>query len=163
MWRYAPALPVIHETSIISLGEGMTPLLKARRTGARIGSSELLVKDEGLNPTGSFKARGLSCAISMCVELGIERVAIPSAGNAASALAAYAAAAGIEAHIFMPADVPQANFIECKAYGADVTLVDGLISDCARIVAERRPERGLVRYLDAQRALSHRGQKDHGL
>jgi threonine synthase len=142
MWRYAPALPIQHENSIISLGEGMTPLLAARRTGARIGSSDLLIKDEGLNPTGSFKARGLSLAVSMCVELGIEKLAIPSAGNAASALAAYCAAAGLEAHIFMPQDVPQANFIECKAYGAQVTLVNGLISDCGRIVAERAPREG---------------------
>jgi threonine synthase len=131
MWRYAPALPVRAQTSIISLREGMTPLLQLRRTNG------FWLKDEGLNPTGSFKARGLSCAISMCVELGIKAIAIPSAGNAASALAAYAAAAGIEAHIYMPADVPQANFIECKAYGAKVTLVDGLISDCGRIVAEK--------------------------
>jgi threonine synthase len=142
MWRYAPALPIRHETSIISLGEGMTPLLAARRTGARIGTTDLLIKDEGLNPTGSFKARGLSLAVSMCVELGIEKLAIPSAGNAASALAAYCAAAGLEAHIFMPQDVPQANFIECKAYGAHVTLVKGLISDCGRIVAERAPREG---------------------
>jgi len=115
MWRYAPALPVTKETSIISLGEGMTPLLPARRTGERIGAADLLIKDEGLNPTGSFKARGLSCAVSMCVELNQRRLAIPSAGNAASALAAYSAAAGLEANIFMPQDVPQANFIECKA------------------------------------------------
>src|SRR5580700_1329929 len=118
MWRYAPVLPVRHQSSIITLGEGMTPLLPARRTGARIGAPGLLIKDEGLNPTGSFKARGLSCAISMCVELGLKRLAIPSAGNAASALAAYAAAAGIEANIFMPQDVPQSNFIECMSYGA---------------------------------------------
>jgi len=131
MWRYAPALPVRAQTSIISLGEGMTPLLRLRR------SNGFWLKDEGLNPTGSFKARGLSCAVSMCVELGIKAIAIPSAGNAASALAAYTAAAGIEAHIYMPADVPQANFIECKAYGAKVTLVNGLISDCGRIVAEK--------------------------
>jgi threonine synthase len=142
MWRYAPALPVEHESSIITLGEGMTPLLPARRTGTRIGASDLLIKDEGLNPTGSFKARGLSCAVSMCEELGIGKLAAPSAGNAASALAAYAAAAGIETHIFMPQDVPQANFIECKAYGARVTLVNGLISDCAKIVAERAPREG---------------------
>jgi threonine synthase len=142
MWRYAPVLPVSHESSIITLGEGMTPLLLARQTGARIGASELLIKDEGLNPTGSFKARGMSCAVSMCVELGLKKVAVPSAGNAASALAGYAAAAGIEAHIFMPQDVPQANFIECKAYGAHVTLVNGLISDCARIVAERSSREG---------------------
>ncbi len=142
MWRYAPALPVRQESSIVSLGEGMTPLIEAARTARRIGARDLLIKDEGLNPTGSFKARGLSCAISMCVELGIKKVAIPSAGNAASALAAYAAAAGLEAHIFMPQDVPQANFIECKAYGANVTLVEGLISDCGRIVAERSAKEG---------------------
>jgi threonine synthase len=141
MWRYAPALPVQHVTSIVSLGEGMTPLLPAARIARRIGG-DLMIKDEGLNPTGSFKARGLSCAVSMCVELGIRKVAIPSAGNAASALAAYAAAAGIEAHIFMPQDVPQANFVECKAYGARVTLVEGLISDCGRIVAEKSPVEG---------------------
>src|SRR5271165_4273240 len=136
MWRYSRVLPV--HNSIVSLGEGMTPLLKT----SRMGLPDLWIKDEGLNPTGSFKARGLSCAISMCKELGISRVAIPSAGNAASALAAYAAAASIEAHIFMPKDVPEANFIECKAYGARVTLVDGLISDCGRIVAERKAQEG---------------------
>jgi threonine synthase len=141
MWRYAPVLPP-SDASIVSLGEGWTPLLRTRRLGSQIGAEYLWVKDEGLNPTGSFKARGLSCAVSMCVELGIKKVAIPSAGNAASAMAAYAAAAGIEAHIFMPLDVPQANYLECKAYGAHVTLVDGLISDCGRIVAERGPAEG---------------------
>jgi len=142
MWRYSPALPVDHPESIISLGEGMTPIIEAKRTGARIGAPNLLIKDEGLNPTGSFKARGLSCAVSMCVELGLKRLAIPSAGNAASALAAYSAAAAIEANIFMPQDVPQSNYIECKAYGAKVTLVNGLISDCGRIVAERKQAEG---------------------
>jgi len=141
MWRYAPVLPPSPE-SIVSLGEGWTPLVRSNRLGARIGAENLWVKDEGLNPTASFKARGLSCAVSMCVELGIRKVAIPSAGNAASAMAAYAAAAGIEAHIFMPIDVPQANYLECKAYGAHVTLINGLISDCARIVAERGPSEG---------------------
>jgi len=141
MWRYAPVLPP-SDASIVSLGEGWTPLLRTRRLGSQIGAESLWVKDEGLNPTGSFKARGLSCAVSMCVELGIRKVAIPSAGNAASAMAAYAAAAGIEAHIFMPLDVPQANYLECKAYGAHVTLVDGLISDCGRMVAERGPAEG---------------------
>ena len=141
MWRYAPVLPARAE-SIVSLGEGMTPLIRTRRLGARVGADDLWVKDEGLNPTGSFKARGLSCAISMAVELGIKKVAIPSAGNAASALAAYAAAAGIEAHIFMPRDEPQSNFIECKAFGSHVTLVDGLISDCAKIVNDGRATEG---------------------
>jgi len=134
MWRYAPVLPPAKE-SVVTLGEGMTPLLAARRLGARLGAKDVWIKDEGLNPTGSFKARGLACAVSMAKELGVRKMAIPSAGNAASALAAYAAAAGIEAHIFMPQDVPQANYIECKAFGAQVTLVDGLISDCAKLVA----------------------------
>src|ERR1700691_3664977 len=141
MWRYAPVLPPADQ-AIVSLGEGMTPTLRTRRLGERLGAHDLWVKDEGLNPTGSFKARGLSCAISMCVELGIRKIAIPSAGNAASALAAYAAAAGIEAHIFMPRDVPQSNYIECKAFGSHVTLVDGLISDCGRLVAERKDAEG---------------------
>ena len=141
MWRYAPVLPP-SEASVVTLGEGWTPLVRTRRLGARIGAEQLWVKDEGLNPTASFKARGLSCAVSMCVELGIKKVAIPSAGNAASAMAAYAAAAGIEAHIFMPRDVPQSNYLECKAYGAHVTLVDGLISDCGRMVAEQGPKEG---------------------
>src|SRR3954454_13900109 len=141
MWRYAPVLPP-SEASVVTLGEGWTPLVRTRRLGARIGADALWVKDEGLNPTASFKARGLSCAVSMCVELGIRKVAIPSAGHAASAMAAYAAAAGIEAHIFMPRDVPQSNYLECKAYGAQVTLVDGLISDCGRIVAEQGPKEG---------------------
>ena len=142
MWRYAPVLPPRNPESIVSLGEGMTPLVRTRRLGARIGADDLWMKDEGLNPTGSFKARGLSCAVSMAVELGIRKLAIPSAGNAASAMAAYAAAAGLEAHIFMPRDVPQANYIECQAFGAKVTLVDGLISDCARIVNEGRVTEG---------------------
>jgi threonine synthase len=142
MWRYAPVLPVSKPAAIVSLGEGMTPLINTKRLGARLGARDLWVKDEGINPTGSFKARGLSCAISMCVELGITKVAIPSAGNAAGALAAYAAAAGIEGHIFMPRDVPQANFIECCAAGAKVTLVDGLISDCGKIVATRKDAEG---------------------
>jgi threonine synthase len=141
MWRYAPLLPPANE-SIVTLGEGWTPLIRTQRLGARIGADDLWVKDEGLNPTASFKARGLACAVSMCVELGIRKVAIPSAGNAASALAAYAAAAGIEAHIFMPRDVPQANYLECMAYGAHVTLVDGLIGDCGRMLAERAPAEG---------------------
>jgi threonine synthase len=142
MWRYAPVLPVSRPEGIISLGEGLTPLVRTKRLGEKLGATQLWVKDEGLNPTGSFKARGLSCAVSMALELGIKKLAIPSAGNAASAMAAYAAAAGIEAHIFMPRDVPQANYIECRAFGAHVTLVDGLISDCARIVGERKAGEG---------------------
>ena len=142
LWRYWPVLPVNRRESVVSLGEGMTPLLETRRLGAAVGAADLWVKDEGLNPTGSFKARGMTAAISMARELGITKIAVPSAGNAASAAAAYSAAAGIEAHIFMPKDVPQANFIECKALGAHVTLVDGLISDCAKIVTDRKDREG---------------------
>ena len=135
MWKglieeYRKFLPVSDKTPVVTLKEGNTPLIYACHISSVIGKDvEVYLKCEGLNPTGSFKARGLSCAVSMCVELGLRRLAIPSAGNAASALAAYAAAANVEANIFMPQDVPQSNFIECKAYGANVTLVDGLISE----------------------------------
>ena len=141
MWRYAPVLPPLSE-HIVSLGEGWTPLIRARKLGARIGAESLWVKDEGINPTGSFKARGHACAISMCAELGIRKVALPSAGNSAGALAAYAAAAGIEAHIFMPRDAAQANYLGCVACGANVTLVDGPIGDCGKIAAARASEEG---------------------
>jgi threonine synthase len=127
MWRYDAVLP---EASPVTLGEGFTPMLRSREYPG------VFIKDEGLNPTGSFKARGLSAAVTMARHFGLKKLAIPSAGNAAGALAAYAAAAGIEAHIFMPKDVPMANRVECDYYGAHVTLVDGLISDCARKVAE---------------------------
>jgi threonine synthase len=129
MWRYAPVLPDVEP---VTLGEGFTPLLRSRR------ELNVYIKDEGLNPTGSFKARGLCAAVTMARAYGQKKLAIPSAGNAGGALAAYAAAAGIEAHILMPQDVPQANAIECEAFGAKVTLVDGLISDCARIVGEKK-------------------------
>ena len=142
MWRYAPILPVRSSSNIVSLQEGFTPLHKLSRLGPQFECDELWLKDEGVNPTGSFKARGLSCAISMCRELGIRKVAIPTAGNAGGALAAYAAAAGIEAHVFMPRDVPRANFIEAQAFGARVTLVDGLISDCAKRVSEGKEREG---------------------
>jgi threonine synthase len=133
MWRYAEVLP---EVEPVSLGEGFTPMLPSREY------ANIFIKDEGLNPTGSFKARGLSAAITMAKHFGLKKLAIPSAGNAAGALAAYAAAAGLEAHIFMPKDVPMANRIECEFYGAHITLVDGLISDCARMVAERKEKEG---------------------
>jgi threonine synthase len=142
MWRYWSVLPVQRVESVVSLGEGMTPLLRASRLGKAVGAEQLWVKDDGINPTGSFKARGMSCAISMARELGITKIAVPSAGNAASAAAAYSAAAGMEAHLFMPEDVPRANLVECQALGAHVTLVKGLISDCARIVAEGKEREG---------------------
>jgi threonine synthase len=127
MWRYDAVLP---EATPVTLGEGFTPMLQSREY------PNVFIKDEGLNPTASFKARGLSAAVTMARHFGLKKLAIPSAGNAASALAAYAAAANLEAHIFMPKDVPLANRVECDYYGAHVTLVDGLISDCAKKVAE---------------------------
>ncbi len=141
MWRYAPVLPADADEAV-TLQEGWTPLIQTLNLGRELGAADLWVKDEGRNPTDSFKARGLSCAVTMAKKLALKKLAIPSAGNAASALAAYSAAAAIEAHIFMPKDVPQANFIECKAFGANVTLVDGLISDCGRMVGERKAAEG---------------------
>jgi threonine synthase len=138
MWRYRDVLPAVEP---VTLGEGWTPLLESRRhrTGQNGG---VWLKEEATNPTGTFKARGLSMAVTMARHYGLKKLAVPSAGNAAGALAAYAAAAGIEAHIFMPRDVPFANYLECIAYGAHTTLVDGLISDCARIVNERKAAEG---------------------
>jgi threonine synthase len=127
MWRYCSVLP---DVTPITLGEGWTPLIHSKRYPG------LFIKEEGANPTGTFKARGLGLAVTMAKHYGIQHLAVPSAGNAAGALAAYSAAAGITAHIFMPQDVPLANYLEGVVYGADVTMVDGLISDCARMVAE---------------------------
>jgi len=133
MWRYEQVLPDVEP---VTLGEGWTPMLRSRR------NSNVWLKEEGANPTGTFKARGLAMAVTMARHYGIRKLAAPSAGNAGGALAAYAAAAGFEAHIFMPKDVPLANRVECEAYGAHLTLVDGLISDCGRIVAERKAAEG---------------------
>ena len=131
MWRYADVMP---DVPPVTLGEGFTPMLQSKRYDG------LVVKEEAANPTGTFKARGMAAAVSMAKHYGLKHLAAPSAGNAAGALAAYAAAAGITAHIFMPKDVPFANILEARAYGADLTLVDGLISDCGRMVAERIAE-----------------------
>ena len=133
MWRYAAVLP---NAEPVTLGEGLTPMLPSRKY------PNLLIKDEGLNPTGSFKARGMSAAITMARHYGLKKLAAPSAGNAGGALAAYAAAAGLEAYVFMPKDVPIANRLEVEASGAHLTLVDGLISDCGRMVAERKDKEG---------------------
>ncbi len=133
MWRYKSVLP---DASPVSLGEGWTPVIRSRRYPG------VFLKEEGANPTGSFKARGMALAVTMARHYGLKKLAAPSAGNAAGALSAYAAAAGIEAHIFMPKDVPFANYLEAVLYGANVTLVDGLISDCGRIVAERKDREG---------------------
>lgn len=133
MWRYSLVLP---DAKPVTLGEGWTPMLRSRRF------PNVYLKEEGANPTSTFKARGLAMAVTMARHYGLKKLAVPSAGNAAGALAAYAAAAGIEAYIFMPKDVPFANFVEATIYGAKVTLVDGLISDCGRIVAERKEKEG---------------------
>ncbi|MFL6437444.1 MAG: threonine synthase [Terriglobales bacterium] len=154
MWRYRELLP---DADPITLGEGFTPILASRKR------ANLWIKDEGANPTGSFKARGLCMAVTMARHYGLKKLAIPSAGNAAGALAAYAAAAGIESHIFMPKDVPEANLVECTAYGADVTLVDGLISDCARMVGERKQAEGWFDVSTLKEPFRVEGKKTMGL
>ena len=153
MWRYAEVLP---DAEPVTLGEGFTPLLPSRKT------KNVWIKDEGLNPTGSFKARGLGMAVTMAKKYALKKLAIPSAGNAASALAAYSARAGIEAYIFMPKDVPRANLIECKAYGAHITLVDGLISDCARMIAERKEKEGWFEISTLKEPFRVEGKKTMG-
>ena len=140
LWRYSPVLPIASVQA--SLGEGGTPLVEAGAVGKRIGVGRLLIKDEAVNPTGSFKARGMAIAVAMSRALGATKLAVPSAGNAGGALAAYCALHGLEAHVFMPKDVPMANRLECEILGAKVYLVDGLIHDCARIVTERKEAEG---------------------
>lgn len=143
LWRYREVLPVVDDRNIVSLGEGWTPLLETPRLASRLSIPlNLFIKDESVNPTQSFKARGMTAAVSMAKELGVEKTAAPSAGNAAGALAAYAARAGMEAHLFMPSDTPRANVVECRQNGAFVTLIDGLITDCGRIVGERKSAEG---------------------
>src|ERR1700719_1731126 len=153
MWRYRSVLP---DAEPVTLGEGWTPMLRSRR------HSGAFLKEEGANPTGSFKARGLAMAVTMAKHYGLRKLAVPSAGNAAGALAAYAAAADMEAHIFMPRDVPFANYVEAVAYGAKVTLVDGLISDCARMLAERREEEGWVDISTLKEPFRVEGKKTMG-
>jgi threonine synthase len=139
LWRYREVLPLPGDVEPVSLGEGGTPLLRAEKFG---GDIDLWIKDESINPTQSFKARGMSVAVSMAKHLGATKLAVPSAGNAGGALAAYAARAGLEAHIFMPRDTPQANIVECRELGAHVTLLDGLITDCATEIARRKEKEG---------------------
>jgi threonine synthase len=139
MWRYEEVLP---GSPPVTLGEGMTPLIHAGRLGEQMELAHLYIKDEGLNPTASFKARGLAAAVTMAKALGASTVALPTAGNAGGAAAAYAAKAGLGCVIAMPADTPMANIIESRAFGADVRLIDGLISDCGRFIAENGPREG---------------------
>lgn len=136
LWRYNEMLPVQNNKFRLTLGEGFSPLFKATRLGKELGFSNLYIKDEGINPTTSFKARGLSVAISRAYELGVKEVSIPSAGNAAGAMSAYAALGGMKSYVFMPMDVPRPFISECKALGAEVNLIDGLITDCGKAAAE---------------------------
>jgi threonine synthase len=139
LWRYREVLPLPGDVEPVSLGEGGTPLLRAQKFADDV---DLWIKDESLNPTQSFKARGMSVAVSMAKYLGATKLAVPSAGNAGGALAAYAARAGLEAHIFMPRDTPRANIVECRELGAHVTLIDGLITDCGAEIGRRKAKEG---------------------
>ena len=142
LWRYREVLPLPADVEPVSLGEGGTPLLRAARFGSAMGVTNLWVKDEAQNPTQSFKARGMAVAVSMAKHLGATKLAVPTAGNAGGALAAYAARAGLQAHIFMPRDTPQANVIECRELGAHVVLIDGLITDCGAEIARHKAAEG---------------------
>jgi threonine synthase len=142
IWRWHEMMPARRPEDIVTLGEGGTPLLHATRLGAKAGMTRLTIKEEAGNPTGSFKARGLGAAVTMAKALGARKIALPTAGNAGGAAAAYAASAGLECHVFMPRDTPKVFKIECEAYGARVTLVDGLIDDCGRIVGQRKEAEG---------------------
>jgi threonine synthase len=142
LWRYCEFLPLRADENRVSLGEGFTPLIDAPRLAAELEVARLWIKDEAQNPTGSFKDRGMALAVSMAKELGLKKLAVPSAGNAGASLAAYAARAHIEAHVFMPKDAPRANITEAEQYGARLTLVDGLINDCGRLIAEHKNAEG---------------------
>lgn len=162
IWRWFELLPVRQEQNVITLGEGYTPLLHAAALGKRFGAPNLYIKEEGLNPTGSFKARGLAAAVSRARELGIRAMAIPSAGNAAAALAAYGSRAGIDVHVFMPEDAPEMMKRECLVYGAHVYLVKGLISDAGRILREKASGQGWFDVSTFKEPYRAEGKKDHG-
>jgi threonine synthase len=163
MWRYRELLPVDDPDDVVSLGEGGTPLLRPASLGSRLGLPGLLVKDEGLNPTGTFKARGASCGISMAAALRIAEIALPSAGNAGAAWACYGAAGGITVHVAMPRDAPLSNQFECRLYGAELTLVDGLISDAGAVIADGAAERGWFDVSTLKEPYRIEGKKTLGL
>ena len=163
LWRFRELMPLQDPAHAVELGEGSTPLTRLPALGAKYGIGDLRVKDEGLNPTGSFKARGLAAAVSRAKELGARALAVPSAGNAACALAAYAARAGLPAHVFIPADAPRVFIAECVAYGAHVYLVDGLINDAGRIVREEGPVRGWFDVSTLKEPYRAEGKKTMGL
>ena len=163
LWRYRELLPPVHDESIVTLGEGMSPLLPTPRLGQKLNLDDLWVKDESQLPTGTFKSRGQAVAISMAKELGIKRVAIPTAGNAGGAMAAYAARAGIEAYVFMPDDTPEINQFECAVAGAKAYLVNGLIDDCGHIVAEGSEKMGWLSVATLKEPYRLEGKKTMGL
>ena len=160
MWRYEEVLP---DAPPVTLGEGMTPLIRARRLGAHLGLDALYIKEEGQNPTGSFKARGLSAAVSMAKALRVETIALPTAGNAGGAAAAYAAQAGLRCVVAMPSDTPVAIVLETRACGADVRLIDGLISHCGAFIAEQAAQHGWYEVSTLEGAVPHRRQEDDGV
>jgi threonine synthase len=163
MWRYRELLPHDDERDVVSLGEGLTPLLPLPRTGRAIGLHDLWVKDDGANPTGSFKARGAACGVTMARALGVREVALPTAGNAGGAWAAYGAAAGLRVHVAMPSDAPLANQLDVRAYGAELMLVDGLISDAGRLVAQSAAEHGWFDAATLKEPYRIEGKKTIGL
>ena len=163
MWRYREILPVRRSENVVTLGEGWTPLIPTRRLGESLGLKNLLVKDEGIIPTGSFKARGLSAAISKAKELGIKRVALPSAGNAAGAIAAYGARAGLEVYVFMPEDAPKVNAVESDVVGGKVVFVKGLISDAGKLVKDGAQEMGWFNVATLGEPYRVEGKKTMGL
>ncbi len=163
MWRYRELLPPEHDESIVTFGEGMSPTLPCPRLGERLGLRDLWIKDESQLPTGSFKSRGQTAAITMCREFGVKRVAIPTAGNAGGAMAAYAARAGIEAFVFMPEDTPVINQLECHLAGAKTYLVNGLINDCGRIVREGKETMGWFDISTLKEPYRIEGKKTMGL
>jgi threonine synthase len=163
IWRYSEFLPVDDPRHIVSLGEGWTPTLRAQQIGERLGLNQLWVKDEGLNPTGTFKARGASAGTSRAKELGVKAVAMPTAGNAGGAWAAYGARAGIEVHVAMPQDAPAINQMECRLFGAHLSLVDGLISDAGRLIAQGVAEHGWFDVSTLKEPYRIEGKKTMGL
>ena len=162
MWRYFEVMPVLDPANVVTLGEGFTPLFQACGLGKRLGCSSLHIKDEGINPTGSFKARGLSAAVSKARELQQTRLTMPTAGNAGGAMAAYCARGGLSANVFMPKDAPEANKEECLLFGANLTLVDGFISDAGRMSREAAAEQGLFDVSTLQEPYRVEGKKTMG-
>lgn len=162
MWRYYEVMPILDESNLITLGEGYTPLFPAKSLGKKLGCGKLYIKDEGVNPTGSFKARGLSAAVSKAKELGKHKLTMPSAGNAAGAMAAYCAKGGLSARVFMPKDAPEANKQECLLFGAQLTLVDGFISDAGKLSREAAAKEGLFDVSTLQEPYRAEGKKTMG-